>query len=100
MFEAAIGTYIAIMLLCLYIGLKRVAGYAWLFDAIVFAGCCWMFIGTYAGMMTGIIAGVFFSLTMHIIRKVFGFQQLKLRRKHGQWVPRLNWEDIKPCKLN
>ena len=96
MFEAAIGTWLAIMLLCLYIGLKRVAGYAWFFDTLVFVLCCWMFIGTYAGMMTGILAGLFFSVSMHVIRHIFGYQVLKPRRHRGQLVPRLRWEDIKP----
>ena len=72
MFEAAVGTAVCFILLFGYLGYKRVAHYAIIVDAGVFALCIWMFMGTYAGMMTGIIAGVIISLFLKTIRATVG----------------------------
>ena len=95
MFEAAIGTAGAFILLFGYIGYKKVAGYAILVDITCFALCIYMFMGTYAGMMTGIFAGAIISLFLKTIIRTVGAERLKPVRYEGDVLPTLRWEDIK-----
>lgn len=95
MFEAAIGTAICFILLFGYLGYKRVAGYAALVDIGVFAFCIFIFMGTYAGMMTGIIAGVIISLFLKLTRRTVGAERIKMVRYQGKLVPSFRWEDIR-----
>ncbi len=95
MFEAALGTAGAFILLFGYIGFKKIAGYAVIVDIAVFALCIYMFMGTYAGMMTGILAGGIISLFLKAIIHTVGVQRLKPVRYEGDILPTLRWEDIK-----
>jgi len=92
MFEAAFGTAAMFIGLALYFDIRKVAGYAWLVDIAVFTLTLWMFHGTYAGMMTGIWAGLIFTVFMRLIRKCVGYKQLALRRKRGELLPTVQWE--------
>ena len=96
MFEAALGTAIAFIFLFSYLGFKRVAGYAWLVDIALFALLLYLFKGTYAGMMTGIFAGIIISVFLKSIRKTVGYEKVKMVRYEGKLVPEWEWEDIKP----
>ncbi len=96
MFEAALGTAVAFIFLFSYFGFKRVAGYAWLVDIAIFALCIYLFKGTYAGMMTGIFAGIIISVFLKSIRKTVGYEKVKLVRYEGKLVPEFTWKDIKP----
>ena len=94
MFEAALGTAGAFILLFGYIGFRKVAGYAIIVDVAVFALCIYMFQGTYAGMMTGILAGGIISVFLKLVIHTVGVERLKPVRYEGESVPRLRWEDI------
>ncbi len=96
MFEAALGTAVAFIFLFSYFGFKKVAGYAVIVDIAVFALCIYLFKGTYAGMMTGIIAGICISVFLKSIRRTVGYEKLRLVRYKGKLVPEWEWEDIKP----
>ena len=95
MFEAALGTAIAFIFLFSYFGFKRVAGYAWLVDIAIFALCIYLFKGTYAGTMTGIIAGICISVFLKSIRKTVGYEKVKMVRYEGKLVPEFKWEEIR-----
>jgi len=96
MFEAALGTAVAFIFLFSYFGFKRVAGYAVIVDIAVFALCIYLFKGTYAGMMTGIFAGIIISVFLKSIRKTVGYEKVKLVRYEGKLVPEFTWKDIRP----
>ncbi len=95
MFEAALGTEMAFIFLISYIGFKRVAGYAWLVDIAIFELCIYLFKGTYAGMMTGIIASICISVFLKSIRKTVGYEKVKMVRYEGKLVPEFKWEEIR-----
>ncbi len=95
MFEAALGTAMAFIFLFSYLGFKRVAGYAWLVDIALFALLLYLFKGTYAGMMTGIIAGICISVFLKSIRKTVGYEKVKMVRYEGKLVPEWEWEEIR-----
>lgn len=94
MFEAAIGTAIGFIFLFSYLGFKKVAGYAWIVDIAIFAICVYIFHGTYAGMMTGIIASVCISLFLKSIRKTVGYEKVKFTRFKGDLLPKARWENV------
>lgn len=86
MFEAAFGTAVCILLVAMRFNLRRVAGYATVFDVTVTAMLMWMFTGTYAGMMTGILAGGIISIFLNITRRTLGVERVKLIRGRPHWV--------------
>jgi hypothetical protein len=97
MFEAAIGTAIAfILIIVLYFDVKKVAGLGVFVDVGFGALAMWMFAGTYAGMMTGIIAGIFVSLFLFGVRKSVGYKKLEVKRYQGQTVPMPRWTNVPP----
>lgn len=96
MFEAALGTAATFILLFTYVGFRKVAGYAWLVDIGLFALCLWLFQGTYAGMMTGMISGLVITLFLKSIRRCFGYEKLALLRKRGELLPKLYWQQYDP----
>lgn len=74
-----------------YIGFRRVFAYAFILDIIVTGGFIWMFAGSYAGMMTGVIAGLLVSATFRIGRRLFGVEKLRLIRGYGRIFPSVIW---------
>jgi Na+(H+)/acetate symporter ActP len=94
MFESAIGTALTFIFLFTYIGIRRVAGYAWVVDISVFALCIWLFKGTYAGMMTGMLSGLIITLFLKAIRRTIGYEVLRLKRDSGRLLPRMRWEHV------
>ena len=74
-----------------YIGFRRVFAYAFILDIIVTGGFIWMFAGSYAGMMTGVIAGLLVSATFRIGRRHFGVEKLRLIRGYGRIFPSVIW---------
>ncbi len=95
MFEAALGTAITFILLFTYFGIKKIAGYAWLIDVALFALFLYLFKGTYAGMMTGILAGLIVTIFLKAVRRTVGSQQIRLVRYQGKLVPEFKWEEIR-----
>ena len=81
-----------VLYLCSYIGFRRIFAYAFIIDLLVTAGFIMMFAGSYAGMMTGVIAGLTFSAFMRIGRRLFGVERLRLVRGYGRILPTIIWE--------
>ena len=80
-----------VLYLCSYIGFRRIFAYAFILDLLVTGGFIWMFAGSYAGMMTGVIAGLIFSATLRIGRRVMGVEKLKFIRGYGRIFPSMIW---------
>ena len=99
MMEAAVLTFFAFMLVMFRFGIRKIAGYATVFDVSVTVLLMWLFTGTYAGMMTGIIAGGLISLFLNLIRKTVGVERLRLVRIPGHPLPQVRWVHISPREL-
>ena len=95
MFEAAILTGIGVIWILSRMNLRRVAGYALFWDVTTMGILTWMFIGTYAGMVTGMMAGVIVSAFLSVVKKKNGAERLGLDRKKEEAYPRLRWKDVK-----
>ena len=91
MIEAGLISAIGLFFVLCRFNLKRICGYATVIDVLATGGFCWIFVGTYAGMMTGIFAGVLVSLTLNVIRTLFGYERASLRRRKGSILPSLVW---------
>ena len=91
MFEAALGTAVCFILLMTYLNIRRIAGYALFVDIGLFVLFVWLFMGTYAGMMTGIIAGLIVTCFLKGVRKSIGYERLRLQRRVGELYPRIRW---------
>lgn len=80
-----------VLYLCSYVGFRRVFAHAFVLDLLVTGGFIWMFKGSYAGMMTGVIAGLTFSAFMRIGRRLFGIERLRFIRGYGRILPNAVW---------
>lgn len=80
-----------VLYLCSYIGFRRIFAFAFITDLIVTGGFIFMFAGSYAGMMTGVIAGLIFSSVIRIGRSLFGVERPRLIRGYGRILPSLIW---------
>ena len=94
MLEAALLTAIGIIWLLSRFNLKRIAGYASFWDIAITGVLTWMFIGTYAGMVTGMAAGVLISVFLTGVKRTVGAERIKLSRKDGDALPRAKWEEV------
>lgn len=74
-----------------YFNLRRVFNYAMLVDVSCTALLIFMFSGSYAGMMTGVIGGMLISLFLRGGRKVAGSEKPKMVRRRGHILPSLVW---------
>ena len=95
MTEAALLTAIGVIWILSRMNLRRVAGYALFWDVGIFALLTWLFIGTYAGMVTGMAAGVVVSLFLTGVKKTAGAERLALIRKNDEVVARIRWKEVK-----
>ncbi len=84
-----------VLYLVSYIGFRRVFAYAFVVDCIVTGGFICMFAGSYAGMMTGVIAGLLFSFTMRTGRHLFGVEKPTLARAQNRIIPSIVWKRSK-----
>lgn len=82
---------ITVLWLLHYVGLRRIFGYAAIVDIVVTAGFIWMFAGSYAGMMTGVIAGLMVSITLKVGRALFGYERAVLARRRNRVLPSFVW---------
>lgn len=96
MFESAIGTALGFIFLFGYIGWKKVAGYAVFVDVAVFCLCIYLFQGTYAGMMTGIIASLMISVFLKTVRRTVGAERIHVKFTGMRGLPKCSWRDIAP----
>lgn len=94
MLEAALLTGIGVIWILSRMNLRRVAGYALFWDVTTAAVLSFLFIGTYAGMVTGMAAAVLVSAFLTIVKKTMGAERLKLDRKEDEAYPRLRWKDV------
>ena len=95
MLEAGILTAMGVIWILSRMNLKRVAGYALAWDVGLTALLTWMFIGTYAGMVTGMLAALIISIFLTAVRKTVGAERLRLHRAKDQALPRVRWREIK-----
>ena len=91
MIEAGLISALGLIIVMCRFNLRRICGYATLVDILATCAFVWMFIGTYAGMMTGIFAGVIVSLTLNMFRTVYGYDRARLVRRSGDLMPSLRW---------
>lgn len=98
MFEAALGTALAVLLMLSYFNWKRVAGLGLVIDFLLTFGLAWLFAGTYAGVMTGIIAGLIISIVLKASRRVFGYERPVVRRRRGALLPCVIWIQVPGLK--
>ncbi len=74
-----------------YIGFRRVFAFAFLADIIITGAFILMFSGSYAGMMTGVIAGLLVSFFIRAGRKFLGTEHVRLVRGYGRILPNIVW---------
>jgi len=70
--------------------LQKLLGYDWAVDLIVTLGLPIVFMGTYSGMMTAVITGLFVSLILWITKNVIGYKKYELIKdeddeSHREW---------------
>lgn len=99
MFEAALGTAFCFMIVAFRFGIRRIAGYATAFDIFITVLLMWLFTGTYAGMMTGVIAGGLISIYLNIVRKTIGVERLRFVKEPGRRLPKWRWVHIPAREL-
>ena len=74
-----------------YTDVRKVFNYAFIIDIIVTGGFIYMFAGSYAGMMTGVIAGLIVSGCLRIGRATMGVSKPRWIRRSGALFPSLIW---------
>ena len=87
------GFFAAVMILWLltYLNLRRVFALAGWFDIVITLGLMYAFKGSYAGLMTGVFAGVIVSVVMKFGGKIMGTERLRLVRAKGKLLPSPTW---------
>ena len=94
MLESALLTGIGVCWILSRMNLRRVAGYALFWDVMITGGLTFLFIGTYAGMVTGMAAGVFVSAFLTVVKRTAGAERLALIRKDGEAVAKVRWKEV------
>lgn len=82
---------VTVLWLLSYVGFRRIFPFAFVLDIAITGGFIWMFAGSYAGMMTGVIAGLIVSAFLRFGRLVLGAEKARLVRARGHIVPSLVW---------
>jgi len=91
MIEAGLISAVALFLVLARFNLRRICGYRTLVDIGATTVFVLMFLGTYAGMMTGLVAGALVSLMLNIITKLYGYERAHLVRMQGHLLPTFVW---------
>lgn len=86
---------VTVLYLMSYLNLRRVFNYAFVVDIVVTGGFIFMFAGSYAGMMTGVIAGLIVSCFIRIGRATMGVEKPAIVRKQGELKPTVQWTHAK-----
>jgi len=95
MLEAGLITAIGVIWILSRMNLKRVAGYALFWDVVITGLLVFVFIGTYAGMMTGAFAAVIVSVFLTGVKKTLGAERMTLQRSPDDALPRVRWKEVK-----
>lgn len=82
---------VTILWLLSYFNFRRVFTFAPVVDGLATGLLIFMFAGSYAGMMTGVIGGMMISLFLRAGRSVAGTEKPKFIRKRGHILPSLIW---------
>ncbi len=87
------GIFAAIMVLWLlsYLKFRRVFAYAGVFDIVITLSLMYAFKGSYAGLMTGVFAGIIVSTTLKFGGLLFGIERMRLIRGQGHILPSIVW---------
>jgi hypothetical protein len=94
--EQIVGTALGFILMFGYIGYRKVAGYAFFVDIVLGALSMWMFLGTYSGMIVGLLSSLLITVFLQLYRKLYGYEKLELIRKNGRLLPALYWTRYEP----
>lgn len=83
----SIGTALALFVLMLKIGLRKVLGY----DVYVDIGCTlfllYAFQGTATGMITATLAGLFLSIILYLFKLCIGYERYEeINEQESDWV--------------
>lgn len=77
-----------------YLPMRRVFGYALFFDITITGILMVMFTGSYAGMMTAVIAGMMLSMFLRLGRWALGAERLTLKRRKQEVIPSVVWRKV------
>lgn len=94
--EQIFGTAIGFILMFGYFGYRRVAGYAFWVDIGLGALTMYLFLGTYSGMIVGMLSSLVITVFLQIYRRLFGYEKFELIRKRGDLLPRGYWVRYTP----
>ena len=77
---------IGILFLCMKVGMKKICGYDVAADIILTSILCFIFYGTYSGMMAGIIGGILVSISLWAYKNIWGYEKLvRVRGVKFEW---------------
>jgi len=80
MFTAGILSGLGIIVILLQFDFKKVLGYSLMVDIGSTVGLSALFLGTYSGMMTGIVGGLTVTVVLAVSKMLFGYKKMTL---HG-----------------
>ena len=92
MFESALITAIGLIGLMFYFDIKKIAGYAVIVDIVLMLFMLWVFSGTYAGMMTGFFASLMITGFLRLVRYMFGYKTVAIKKVPNSPVPHTYWK--------
>ena len=84
------------------LGMRKMAGYAFIIDVVFTIFFIIWFGGTISGLIVGTMAGLFVSVFFYLYVKLFGYDRYSF--KHGKWISKLgifntNKPDyVEPCE--
>lgn len=81
-------TAIAVLVPLCFLDIRKVAGYHILVDVLFSVALIFTYAGTFSGMVTAFIGGLFFSFTLFFLKKFLGYA--KWSWKDG-WVYHVGW---------
>lgn len=85
----ATATTASVLALAYKMDLKKVLRYDIAIDFAVTGGLMLVYAGTYSGMVTAMVSGLFLSVTLIFLKKKLGYK--KLVRQNGKFV----WKEVK-----
>lgn len=80
--------------LCRTAPLKRWLGYSTWLDLSFTVFMLWAFHDTYSGIVAAAFAGLFMAVSLTVMRRLLGYQRLKMVR--NGWRIRWEWRDYPP----
>jgi hypothetical protein len=84
-------TVAALIVTMVRIDLRKCLGYATPIDLTFTAMMLYMFHGTYSGIVAAASAGLFMSLALSLLVRVFGYERARVVRIHWTTLPEVEW---------